>query len=1241
MEVCSVNTPLHGREALQRFLKAIDFGTRIWVKASWDLPLELRPSWWKLKQDGSAINYVFTGSVTDEGFDLVKCTPAGTDEDNTTIWEPSDSRYEDGFGYLLNLSALGATTYFYPNQPNGGISNKHVNGSNLVFYEFDHQGIQEQWASLQQFTELTGLQPCAVVFTGGKSLHVYFKLSETVSAEHWLKLNRKLTAVVDSDPTICNAARAMRLPGLVRRKEIDGQLTAPTQISLEQSSDVAYSAEVFETALNATGKFPHGISDARWREWVRLTRRKRNGETVDPNTVWLKPDSELYPPRQYAEHDFQYDGSRIPLEICLTKDDRELIARGIGEGSRGVSGFKLAANLVATSSHLDSKRIAYESDPRQLFDEFCARCSPALSAHESEEIWRSASRGNPTPSLSDDAIENCIAAWQSRENPQQPKRDRTLSADEWVWKHGLPNWFRNQLAKLPQVFKGFGKRPTRNLAATPKPPSPPKIIAYIPGDRVPSREQYEQMGCPTIQFAREHRLQLYAELVAAGWQHILDRSGTGSGKSHDVGLAHPGQFDATKLLLYFAEDHRNPTVGTIEANYTDLPVRHDGEKKGLLSDSSRQTALGNPHQRWAQNGEKPTITGNCPHTELFHVFKNKGYNEAALTAELNPICSKHCVHGWSCGNKSKALPGSDYRTVRSEVLKQSSRIRLNLESTPDDIGKEAGAFWEEASRLINPIQAIEARLADFDQVFADIETEAPDVYDQLTAPRRQLRPILAGKVKPTQETYHGWNDVTLRQLLGAPPENLEELIATLETVQPDLEEILSIDRVLVAENTDVDSSAVKRLNRLVRRESYRDSKQQLESLPTNWLLPLLRIWGGLQPGTMRISGGALTITSRNPRPAEIAQGLKFNIYLDATANREFLARYLDIALADIIQVQQEPERFDNLKIVQITGLGLAGRNRSDSLKQRCSALKAELRARHADIAFIEHQSHAEKETGDGWWFNHNRGSNEYQSRSALASIGSPYQNIGHLQDVYITLTGDRNVGRDAPGFSSFVLWLTQSEFVQLANRLRANRRSEQELPCYIGTEIDLEFLQEYYPGCTIKQVDTFDISPSAGSATQQSHWKIQQAVLAAVEQTGKAIEDLTQVEAAKFASVTQSRIAQVASKYGGWKAFLKLLASLLKGINTTTNNSPENNTHLDDDQQFLAQTYLPLVAVEDPPDAVQALLITVQSYGWRVFEAILSAIDSETKGRLLAAMMAGLPDALRKEFRAAVAAAGG
>ena len=130
------------------------------------------------------------------------------------------------------------------------------------------------------------------------------------------------------------------------------------------------------------------------------------------------------------------------------------------------------------------------------------------------------------------------------------------------------------------------------------------------------------------------------------------------------------------------------------------------------------------------------------------------------------------------------------------------------------------------------------------------------------------------------------------------------------------------------------------------------------------------------------------------------------------------------------------------------------------------------------------------------------------------------------------------------------------------------------------------------------------------------------------------------MEAAAFAKVTQGRIAQVASKYGGWKAFLKLLASLLKDIYRSTNNSPENNTPLDEEQEFIAKTYLPLVAVEDPPDAVEALLFTVESYGWRVFEAIIAIVDPITKGRLLGMVVSGLPETLRKEFRTAVISAG-
>ena len=48
-----------------------------------------------------------------------------------------------------------------------------------------------------------------------------------------------------------------------------------------------------------------------------------------------------------------------------------------------------------------------------------------------------------------------------------------------------------------------------------------------------------------------------------------------------------------------------------------------------------------------------------------------------------------------------------------------------------------------------------------------------------------------------------------------------------------------------------------------------------------------------------------------------------------------------------------------------------------------------------------------------------------------------------------------------------------------------------------------------------------------------------------------------------------------------------------------------------------------IVASESPPDAVQAVVDCIQAYGWRVFQAILTATSIETRGRLLAALVSG------------------
>ena len=51
-------------------------------------------------------------------------------------------------------------------------------------------------------------------------------------------------------------------------------------------------------------------------------------------------------------------------------------------------------------------------------------------------------------------------------------------------------------------------------------------------------------------------------------------------------------------------------------------------------------------------------------------------------------------------------------------------------------------------------------------------------------------------------------------------------------------------------------------------------------------------------------------------------------------------------------------------------------------------------------------------------------------------------------------------------------------------------------------------------------------------------------------------------------------------------------------------------------------------------------LDSTQVHGWRVFQAIIAATFTETRGRLLAALVSGLPQGLQEEFRGGVGDAG-
>ena len=148
-----------------------------------------------------------------------------------------------------------------------------------------------------------------------------------------------------------------------------------------------------------------------------------------------------------------YPISDIPLYQCLTKDDRNLIDHGAREGERNDKGAKLARNLIGTANRLVYLGHSFEGEPRSLFDDYCCRCSPPLNSREADTIWKSATKDNPTATLTDDVIENCVKAWHKNQGVKARNAcsSDSLSPQSPIKNNVVPHPTKTQEELLKQI----------------------------------------------------------------------------------------------------------------------------------------------------------------------------------------------------------------------------------------------------------------------------------------------------------------------------------------------------------------------------------------------------------------------------------------------------------------------------------------------------------------------------------------------------------------------------------------------------------------------------------------------------------------------------------------------------------------------------------------------------------------------------------------------------------------------
>ncbi|MGK7947281.1 MAG: DUF3987 domain-containing protein [Xenococcaceae cyanobacterium] len=340
----------------------------------------------------------------------------------------------------------GRGVYFVVN--GNGHKNEDVVSGRAIFIEHDDLPKDFQ---LNLWQTLNLPEPTFQVDTGGKSIHSYWVFEQPIPVEQWCSLQKDLLEFADADRSIKNPARVMRLAGAWHISINESGQPIYNQSRLVSASGHKYGYEQLRAIIPSSEQGREGgaecarLATSNAFEVVPslyqqdLTEQTNNltiqaplrgcrvssigkNQSLQPTPFYLTPERSL--PKHPDQIQIPVSAS-VPLEQCLAKESRYLLEHGVAQGGRNSNGAKLALDLIGTERYLQTIGQAVEGDPRQLLEDYSARCTPPLPAVEVESIWKSASRSNPNPSCTPSGVEACIKGWYWREviKPSQARRN--------------------------------------------------------------------------------------------------------------------------------------------------------------------------------------------------------------------------------------------------------------------------------------------------------------------------------------------------------------------------------------------------------------------------------------------------------------------------------------------------------------------------------------------------------------------------------------------------------------------------------------------------------------------------------------------------------------------------------------------------------------------------------------------------------------------------------------------------
>jgi hypothetical protein len=456
-----------------------------------------------------------------------------------------------------------------------------------------------------------------------------------------------------------------------------------------------------------------------------------------------------------------------------------------------------------------------------------------------------------------------------------------------------------QLSRPAPKPQGFGTSSTQKRRSRYRLPSQPQQPARL---KLKRRRRIKPEQSPIQDYQPGTRLRVWQQAIANGYRHVLDISPPGTGKSFDSGTITPELFDVSQVI-YLSDQHRNPTVETLERGWEDLEARHSGLSRVATTAGSRL-------QR-SKSTEAPSVSANCSRNRVLNALRQKNV-AGADTANL--ICGT-CILREACINSEGS--GYGYLHQRRHTL-TASLLRAHPDSLPavGDFPLETVLLlWDEPGQNFKLKRSLTVTHEDLQQTLSTLLGNI-QLLNQVQPLLSALLPLVDGSAKLGK---FGFDFPQVKAFLPAVDDVDAQAIA--QALSPQLG-FLNTTSEYGVDLADLPKE-------LRQRFSERDgqmAEQTTSQVVKQWLPELISVLQG-QPGSVTIGHQGLTLTLPDGRHRAIAQAAYSNIFLDGTLTREDLALKLGCHPSEIQVVRQVIPPSSNLQVLQVANVGRAGMSR--------------------------------------------------------------------------------------------------------------------------------------------------------------------------------------------------------------------------------------------------------------------------------------------------------------------------